>query len=140
MGQARSVVEKFFEMFAAGKISESAVLFDPDCTTVMPAGRLTQAEHEGMGHAFKAALPDSRMNIDHVVESGDEVVVLGRFTGTQTGDLQSPGGTIPASGRPLNLRFIDYFAVRDGKIVDHQTIFDQVELLTQLGALPAPMA
>ena len=137
MGQARETAEKFFELFAAGKITDATELFDPSCITMMPTGALTQAEHEGMGHAFKAGLPDSSMAIDQVVESGDEIVVLGHFKGTHTGDLQSPGGTIPASGKTLNLRFMDYFKVVSGKIVDHQTIFDQVEMLTQLGAMPA---
>jgi predicted ester cyclase len=136
VGQARETAEKFFEAFAAGKITDATELFDPSCITMMPTGALTQAEHEGMGHAFKAGLPDSSMAIDQVVESGDEIVVLGHFKGTHTGDLQSPGGTIPASGKTLNLRFMDYFKVVSGKIVDHQTIFDQVEMLTQLGAMP----
>ena len=136
MGQARETAEKFFELFAAGKITDATELFDPSCITMMPTGALTQAEHEGMGHAFKAGLPDSSMAIDQGVESGDEIVVLGHFKGTHTGDLQSPGGTIPASGKTLNLRFMDYFKVVSGKIVDHQTIFDQVEMLTQLGAMP----
>jgi predicted ester cyclase len=136
LGQARERVERYFELFAAGKITDATELFDPSCITLMPTGALTQAEHEGMGHAFKAGLPDSHMAVDGIVESGDEVVVLGHFKGTHTGDLQSPGGTIPASGKTLNLRFMDYFKVTGGKIVDHQTIFDQVEMLTQLGAMP----
>jgi len=138
MGQARETVERFFELFAAGKITDATELFDPSCITLMPTGPLSQAEHEGMGHAFKAGLPDSRMAIDRVVESGDEIVVLGHFTGTHSGDLHSAGGTIPASGQALNLRFMDYFKVVAGRIVDHQTIFDQVEMLTQLGAMPGP--
>jgi hypothetical protein len=56
--------------------------------------------------------------------------------GTHTGDLRGAGGTIPASGRPVNLRFIDHFSVKDGLFVDEQTIFDQMELLGQVGALP----
>lgn len=136
MGQARDTAEKFFELFAAGKITDATELFDPSCTTLMPTGPLTQAEHEGMGHAFKAGLPDAYMAVDQIVESGDEVVVLGHFKGTHTGDLQSPGGSIPASGKALNLRFMDYFKVTGGKIVDHQTIFDQMDMLTQLGAMP----
>jgi predicted ester cyclase len=137
MGQARDTVEKFFELFAADKITDATELFDPSCITLMPAGALTQAEHEGMGHAFKAGLPDCFMAVDRIVESGEEIVVLGHFKGTHTGDLQSPGGTIPSSGKALNLRFIDYFKVVDGRIVDHQTIFDQIEMLTQLGAVSA---
>jgi predicted ester cyclase len=137
MGQSRSVVEKFYDLFAANNIHEATDLFDPSCVTVMPTGSLNQEQHEDMGHAFKSALPDAKMVIDHVVESDDEVVVLGHFRGTHTGDLHSPSGTIPASGKHLDLRFIDYFKVNRGVIVDHQTIFDQIEMLGQLGALPA---
>jgi len=133
---ARATVDRFYELFAAGKIADATELFDPGCITQMPMGPLNQSEHEQMGHAFKAGLPDSRMDVDHSVESGGDVVVLGRFRGTHTGDLHSPAGTIPASGNALDLRFMDYFKVVDGRIVDHQTIFDQMEMLSQLGALP----
>ena len=134
MTAARDTVQKFYDLFAAGKITESAECFDPKCVTLMPGGALKQAEHEAMGHAFNNALPDSHMVIDHTVESGDEIVVLGHFVGTHTGDFVTPNGTIPATGRPLNLRFVDYFKVVDDKIVDHQTAFDQTDLLGQLGA------
>nr|AYC79661.1 hypothetical protein [uncultured bacterium] len=136
MSDARRGAEQFFNFFAAGKIDEATALFAPSCVTLMPTGRLTQPEHEQMGHAFKSAFPDSSMHVDRMVESGDEVVVLGFFRGTHTGDLQSPSGRLPASGNEINLRFMDYFKVHDGMIVDHQTIFDQVEMLGQLGAIP----
>jgi predicted ester cyclase len=136
MGQARDTAENYYELFAAGKITDTTELFDPSCITLMPTGVLNQAEHEAMGHAFKAAFPNSHMAVDSVVESGDEVVVLGHFRGTHSGDLHSPSGTIPASGNELKLRFIDYFKVDGSRIVDHQVIFDQMEMLGQLGALP----
>jgi SnoaL-like polyketide cyclase len=59
------------------------------------------------------------MTADRVVDSGNEIVVLGHFRGTHSGDFASPNGTIPASGNPLDLRFIDYFRVEGDKIVDH---------------------
>jgi predicted ester cyclase len=136
MGSARDTVERFYELFAAGKISDTVALFDPACVTLTPGGALNQSEHEGMGQAFKAAFPDSHMVVDQVVESGDEIVVFGHFQGTHTGDLQAAEGTIPASGNTLNLRYVDYFKVEGGRVVDQQTIFDQMELLGQLGALP----
>jgi predicted ester cyclase len=133
MGHTRDAVDTFYELFAAGKIADATPLFDPACITLMPGGALNQTEHEAMGLAFKSAFPDSHMDVDQVVESGDEIVVLGHFRGTHTGDLQSAGGAIPASGNDLNLRFIDYFKIDGDKIVDHQTLFDQMELLGQLG-------
>lgn len=139
MSNARDIVDRFYELFGAGKIADATDLFDSACITVMPgAGALTQPEHEAVGHAFKAAFPDSAMNVDHAVESGGEIVVLGHFTGTHTGDLVSENGTIPASGNALNLRYMDYFKVTGDKITDHQVVFDQMELLGQIGALPAP--
>ncbi len=63
--------------------------------------------------------------------------VEGRFVGTHKGDLQSPNGTIPASGNKLELRFADYFKVSGGKITEQRTYWDQIEMLTQLGAMPA---
>ncbi|HEY8787978.1 MAG TPA: ester cyclase [Actinopolymorphaceae bacterium] len=136
MGRSRDTVETYYDLFAVGKIDDAAGLFDPSCVTLMPGGALNRVEHEGMGHAFKAAFPNSRMAVDKVVETGEDVVFLGHFEGTHSGDLQSAAGTIPASGNELNLRFIDYFKVEGDKIVDHQTIFDQMEMLGQLGALP----
>src|SRR5215471_20742751 len=129
MGQARATVESFYDLFPADGIDQMGKLFDPACISVMPGGAMNQEQHEAMGYAFKAAFPDARMVIDHAIESGDEIVVLGRFQGTHTGDMVGHGGTIPASGRDLDLRFIDYFKVVDGVIVDHQTAFDQMDLL-----------
>ena len=137
MGQARDLAERFYELFADGKISDLRELFDESCITLMPVGALNQDEHEAVGHAFRNAFPDSYMEIDRWVENGNEVVVLGYFKGKHDGDLVSAGGTIPATGKPLNLRFIDYWKAANGKIVDHQIVFDQMELLGQLGALPA---
>jgi len=87
MGQAKDVIDRFYELFAAGNIADTVELFDPECISVTPNGALNQTDHEAMGHAFKAALPDSHMVVDHVIESDDEIVVLGKFRGTHTGDL-----------------------------------------------------
>jgi steroid delta-isomerase-like uncharacterized protein len=136
MAQPRSVVQQFFDLFAAGKIAETRDLFDPQCISVMPGGSLDVEQHEAMAEAFRVAFPDSQMVVDHTVETGDEIVVLGHFVGTNSGDFVGPDGTIPASGKALNLRFIDYFKVVNGRIADHNTAFDQVEMLRQIGAMP----
>ncbi|MGH9279918.1 MAG: ester cyclase [Acidimicrobiales bacterium] len=135
MGAARDVVEGFYERFGAADIDGTRVLYTDDCVTVTPTGSLTNDEHEAFGRAFTSAFPDAHMLVTHVFESGEEVCVLGRFQGTHEGDLVSPGGTIPATGRSLDMPFADYFQVRDGKIAAQESIFDQMTLLAQLGAL-----
>ena len=137
MGKPMDTVERFYAAFAAGELDLADELFDPACITYMPGGAvLTQPEHKGMAQVFKNASPDSRMVVDKVVETGDQIAIVGYFRGTHTGDMVSPNGTIPASGNAIDLRFIDYFAVVGDRITEHVTVFDQMEFLGQLGALP----
>ena len=135
MGAARDVVEGFYRLFAAGDFAGATALYTEDCITVTPAGSLDNAGHEAMGRTFKQAFPDGHMEVVRTVEAGDEVCVIGRFKGTHTGDLVSPGGTVPASGQSLDLPFADYFRVDGGRIVAQESYFDQMTLLGQVGAL-----
>ncbi|MGH9265417.1 MAG: ester cyclase, partial [Acidimicrobiales bacterium] len=131
------LAERFYERFGAGDMQAAVALFADDCTTFTPSGAFTNEEHEAFGRAFKDALPDARMQVVRAVEAGDEVYITGRFKGTHQGDLVSPQGTIPASGNALDMPFADYFRVRDGRIVEHEVIWDQLAMLGQLGAMPA---
>jgi steroid delta-isomerase-like uncharacterized protein len=134
MGQALDLVHRFFDAFAEGDLDTADALFDDGCAFVMPSGPMTKADHRMMGTAFLAGLPDARMEVDHVVDGGDEVFLEGRFVGTHTGDFPTPQGTLPASGNAMELRFADYFKARDGRIVEHRTYFDQAALGAQLAA------
>lgn len=135
MGEARSVTERFYQSFAAGDFDAARACFADACVTSSPMGDLDPAAHEAFGRALKGGLPDARMEILRAAEAGDQVFVHGRFRGTHTADLVSPGGTLPATGNTLDLAFADYFRVQDGRIVAHEIIWDQMSLLSQLGAL-----
>ena len=137
MGAALDVVERFYKSFEANDMDGADELFGDACLTVTPTGEMNKAEHRAFGEAFKSALPDAHMTVVRAVENGDEVFVEGRFQGHHSGDLQTPAGTLPASGNEIDLPFADYFCVRDGQIVDHNTYWDQVSMMTQLGATPS---
>ena len=137
MGEARELVDRFYACFAESDWEGARACYADDCITVMPGAQLDNDAHMGVGMAFKAALPDARMAITRAVESGKEIYVGGTFGGTHTGDMVTPQGTIPASGNTLDLPFADYFRVENGKIVEHNVVFDQVTMLTQMGAGPS---
>jgi predicted ester cyclase len=137
MGEAREVAERFFERFGAGDIAGATACFAPGCISLTPTGPLNNARHGAAAEALKRALPDSRMELIRVMESGDEVYVTGRFKGTHQNDLATPLGTIPASGRTLDLLFVDYFRVVDGKIVECEAVRDRLDMIIQLGGIPA---
>ena len=136
MGSTQELVEQFYERFGAGDFEGVNALFAEGCLTVTPSGTFTVAEHEAFGRTFKNAFPDAHMEVVRAVEAGDEIYLTGRFKGTHDGDLVSAQATIPASGNPLDMPFADYFRVSDGRIVEHEVIWDQLGFLGQLGALP----
>ena len=136
MGEALTAAQGFYDAFATAEVSNWIGLFSDDCRTVTPAGAFDKAGHEALGKAFHDAFPDAHMEVARTLEAGDEVYITGRFKGTHTGDLNSPDGTIPASGRSIDFAYVDYFRVVDGKIVAEEVIWDQMTLLGQIGALP----
>ena len=133
MCSARDLAERFYECFSASDHEGGSALFEPDCVTITPSGNFDVTDHEAFGRAFKAALPDAHMELVRAVEADDEVYITGRFKGTHQGDLVSPQGTIPASGKSLDVPFADYFRVSGGKITEHEVIWDQMTMLGQLG-------
>jgi steroid delta-isomerase-like uncharacterized protein len=82
--------------------------------------------------AFTAGFPDSRISIESCIAEGDTVVSRWTLTGTHQGEFQG----IPATGRPVRFTGIESNKVTDGKIVEHWSMFDNLALLRQIGAMP----
>lgn len=136
MGETREVAERFFEHFGAGDLDGAMSLFAPECVALTPTGALNSAKHRAAAEALKKALPDSHMELVRVLESGDEVYVTGWFRGTHENDLATPLGTIAASGKTLDLLFVDYFRVENGRIVECEAVRDRLGMIAQLGGIP----
>ena len=83
---------------------------------------------------FFSAFPDLHVVIHNQVAEGDRVVTRKTFHGTHQGDLMG----IPATGRSVAFDVIDILRVQNGKITDHWNVVDQLGLMHQIGAIPAP--
>jgi len=73
----------------------------------------------------------------HIFTHGNAVIVEGIFTGTHDGTLQTPMGDVPATGRKVKGEFIQVFEVDRGLVKRNNLVYDQVQLMTQLGMAPA---
>ncbi len=107
-----------------------------DVVTLNPQGqtRGVDAFRQFAGALFKAA-PDAQIRAERTFEAGDTVITEGRYTGTQTGDLEGPGGALPGSGRKFDFPFVDIMTFTGDKISDHRIYWDNLGFMTQLGAL-----
>jgi hypothetical protein len=76
------------------------------------------------------------MELVRILEMDDQIYVTGRFKGTHTGDLSTSLGPVAASGKALDLLFVDYFRVANGKIVECEVVRDPLGMMIQLGAVP----
>jgi predicted ester cyclase len=101
------------------------------------SGPLDNPAHHAAALALKKAMPDCHMELVRVLEMNDEIYVTGRFKGTHTGDLSTPPGPVAASGKGLDLLFVDYFRVANDKIVECEVVRDRLGMMIQLGAVPA---
>jgi predicted ester cyclase len=91
--------------------------------------------------------PDYHSEIVEVIELGATVVSLSRVTGTHLGTAQTAfNGGLLKGAKPTGKRFevfqTHWWKFKDGKIVWHQGIRDDLGMMRQLGlipdALPAP--
>src|SRR4051812_38637934 len=80
-------------------------------------------------HPFRNAFDYVRVEIDHTLESGDEVAFRGRARMSPKGDPN----TYEISG----CGFLRY---RDGKMISGYNTWDFLSLMVQMGAVPADVA
>jgi len=95
---------------------------------------------EQWSEGWAGGFPDGEVVIDRILSAGDQVVVQFTGRGTHTGDFVTPGGTLPATGRPATLKFCDVMDMSGGKITSLHSYFDTAALLTQLGLMSTSAA
>lgn len=79
--------------------------------------------------AMRRAFPDLHYEIKDVIATEQSVVVRVLMTGTHRGDLFG----VAATGRRVEVEQINIEHIRDGRIVEHWRITDELKLMRQLG-------
>jgi steroid delta-isomerase-like uncharacterized protein len=80
------------------------------------------------------AVPDLQVTFDDVLAQGDQLVVRFTFAGTHRGEMLE----IPGTGRTFSVGGMTWLKFVDGLVVERWLQRDDLGLLVQLGALPAP--
>ena len=83
-------------------------------------------------HALMPAFPDMELPLHDFVAEGEKVLVRLRVQATHTGTF----GELAPSGRTIDIDVLDLFQIRDGVLVEHWALLDNLGMLRQLGALP----
>lgn len=83
----------------------------------------------GMAQAF----PDIHRELFSIYSMGDVVVVELAIRGTHRGPLMTPAGTVPPTGKTIDVPCCDVFHLRDGKVVSFHCYNAASILQRQLG-------
>ena len=78
---------------------------------------------------FYVAFPDFHGTIDIKVAQGDWIAATGFVTGTHQGEWLG----IPPTGKPVKMRYSDFWLFRDGLLVENWVMVDDVDVMRQLG-------
>lgn len=124
---------------------------DLDSCMALYADDATQRMHDGVFEGVDAiearlardleAFADAKYVVDSFFAAGDKFADEWTFTGTNTGPLRLPDGTvIPPTGLGVEIKGMEYVEVRDGKIVVDNLYYDFMAAVAQLGLIPQGVA
>lgn len=83
---------------------------------------------------WKQTFPDAKGTVTNSLASGDKGVLEVAWEGTQDGPLAGAGGTIPPSGKRVQLDGGMIFTFQGDKIKELHNYFDLMTILQQIGA------
>jgi len=90
-----------------------------------------------LNRAWKQAFSDARGTVTNAFCADDTAVLEVTYQGTHDGDLQTPRGAIPPSGRQASVRAVLVVRMADGRITEARQYFDLLTILGQIGAAPS---
>lgn len=95
-----------------------------------PADQDKKASLEGLREYF-TAFPDMKITPATMFGTGDYVVTMGTFEGTNNGDMPSMG--VKKTGKKVSLRFLEVFQVENGKMKTDWLFVNSAGFAAQLG-------
>ena len=129
-----ALVLRLYREFDKGDLDGFADSISSDfVASVLGTTTLDWAGFKQFGNAFVSAFPDGRHVFDHVVTDGENVVTIGTYQGTQTGEIH---GIAPTSRR-LKLPVMHLDRIVNGKLVEHRGLANELDFMRQLGVVAA---
>ena len=135
--ESKVIVRRFWGVWEEGNIGLVDELLAPDYINHTPASPDQPTGPEGVKGVvamFRSAIPDLRIVVEGMIAEGDKVAVRYTLEGTHEGELFG----VPPTGQRLSIKSIAVERVSDGKIREHWRVTDSLDMMQQLGVIPAP--
>jgi predicted ester cyclase len=118
-----------------GTAEDPTEIFSSDFVAYMPGQPpMDRGTFEHYVAGVTGGMPGYTHDIHDQIAQGDLVVNRISWRGVHSGDLAG----VPATGRSIELRGINMFRVKGGRVVEQWAELDIFGLLQQIGAIPPP--
>ena len=130
----KKVVEKLFAEGLSGKnLDVIDELIAPKFVNHgIPDAKPGPAGFKEVVKQFLTGFPDMKINAKQVVAEGDSVATMGYWTGTHKGTFMG----IPATNKTVQVSYIDWWTVENGKCTENWVQMDMPAMMAQLGVQP----
>ncbi len=117
------------EKLAEELISSKAIFYVPGSPEPMrgPAGYLA------IIRMMRGGFPDIQWTLEEMVAEGDKVAARFTMRGTHRGTFFG----VPATGKPIEVKAMNFYRFAEGQIIEEYGMPDMLELLQQIDAVPA---
>jgi predicted ester cyclase len=133
--QNTALVLRLYEEFDKGNLDDFAESIGSNFVAhVLGTTTMDWTGFKQFGNAFLTAFSDGHHVFDYVVADGENVVTIGAYRGTQTGEIQG----IPPTNRQIKLAVMHLDRVANGKIVGHRGLANEFDFMRQLGVVMEP--
>ena len=135
-GETRAVVEGMVDGLNDHEIDGIGAFFSDGFRWIGNAGcgfkNGLKEFQENWQRPFQAAFKDKVCVDEARLAEGEWMAAFGRQEATHAGEFMG----IPATGKRVEIRYMDFWKVKDGKIVDNWVMVDFPHVMRQLGVDP----
>jgi predicted ester cyclase len=115
----KAIARRVFEIISTGDFGRAREIVDPEAPDNElipndPPAKLIDTFKETFSEA-REGFPDLSITVEDVMAEGDRVTARVVMRGTHRGEFQG----IAPTGKRVEVRAIDMFRIREGKIVEH---------------------
>ncbi|MFI7552487.1 ester cyclase [Micromonospora sediminimaris] len=133
MRGADRLIQQQYEMLLRRDVARLPELYATDAHYAMPGVTVRPTELPALLRTWTGAFPDLRVDPLGAVRTAGGAAVEHLLTGTHTGVLHTPFGTVAPTGRDVAWEVVDVVRVRRGRIAAWRSYFDWGQLMTLLG-------
>ena len=132
--QNKALMRRFLESSIADDQTTFRELLAPDFVAHLAGGPQNREAFLQQNKVFVLAFSDRQFTVKDQVAEGDKVVARATWQGTHSGYFQG----LPPTGKRIKISAFIIDRIKDGKIVEHWSLFDQMGMMQQLGLVPPP--